>query len=297
MSVNMYILVTPAKNEEIDLPAVADSVASQTIKPLKWVIVDDGSTDNTPAIIKDLELKYKWIQSIRLPPRGRDITYHYAYVCKQGFDHIVQECEEEGLEYDYIGLIDADTILEPEFYQKLINELKNNTDLGVISGGVYQSINGKLERRKTSERLPSGTGRLWTKKCFFDTGGYTVEPAPDSISNVKAISQGWKIWQFKDVVAVQTRLTSSAEGLWKGYKANGFMAYYLNKHPLLVFLNALHVSRKKPYYLGIAYSYGYIQSVIKREKKTEDEVVRNYYWNQRLQEYKTMLTKKLKRRS
>lgn len=290
----MYILVTPAKNEEVDLPAVAESVINQTIKPLKWVIVDDGSTDNTPAIIRDLELKHEWIQSIRLPPRGRDITYHYAYVCKQGFDNVILRCEQEEIDYDYIALIDADTVLEPEFFRKLITELKNDPQLGVISGGVYQDINGTLERRKTSERLPAGTGRLWVKKCFFDTGGYSVEPAPDSISNVRAISKGWKIWQFRDVVAVQTRLTSSAEGLWKGYKANGFMAYYLNKHPLLVFMNAVHFTRKKPYYLGIAFSYGYLLSVLKREKKTPDEVVRNYYWNERMREYRTMFINKVK---
>lgn len=288
----MYILVTPAKNEEVDLPAVADSVVKQTIKPLLWVIVDDGSTDKTPDIIKDLQHGHNWINSIRLPPRGRDITYHYAFVCKEGFDHATSYCEKNGIIYDYIALLDADTILEEQFFEKLISEHEQNPELGIVSGGVYQYTDGGIQSRHNSERLPAGTGRLWKKKCFFDTGGYTVEPAPDSISNVKALTQGWKIRQFNDVVATQTRLTSSAEGLWKGYKANGFMAYYLNKHPFLVLLNVVYFTRKKPYYLGIPFAYGYLSSLFKRKQQTSDEVVKKYFWETRLNEYKRMFIKK-----
>ncbi|WP_292466749.1 glycosyltransferase family A protein [Methanolobus sp.] len=290
----MYILITPAKNEEVDLPSVADSVINQTIRPLIWLIVDDGSTDNTPDIIEGLKQDHSWIRSIKLPPKPRDITFHVAYVYKEGFDNIIRLCDKENIQYDYIASLDSDSIIEPEYFEKLINELKANPKLGIVSGGIYEKINGKLEWRKSNETIPSGSGRIWNKTCYFETGGYTGEPSSDSISNTKALIKGWETKQLKNVVLAQTRLTSSAEGLWKGYKANGFMAYYVNKHPLLFALTAMNLICKKPYYLFIPYSYGYLSSWIKKEKKVEDEEVRKYHWETRLNEYKIMFMNKLK---
>ncbi|HET8689540.1 MAG TPA: glycosyltransferase, partial [Methanosarcina sp.] len=73
-----YLLVTPAKNEEQNLPEVSESIIRQKLKPELWIVVDDGSTDKTPHILEDLQARYFWIQSIRLPPRPRDITFHYS---------------------------------------------------------------------------------------------------------------------------------------------------------------------------------------------------------------------------
>lgn len=279
-----YILLTPAKNEEDNLPDVAGSVIKQTVKPGLWVIVDDGSTDDTSLIIKNLISNYDWIKSVSLPPHARDITFHYAHVCKNGFDYAIEYCKENGINYEFIGLLDADTVVEGKYFEKLINEFKSDRDLGIASGGIYHDIGGTLQWDKTNENLPRGTGRLWITNCFLDTDGYLVEPAPDSISNVKTMLDGWKVKQFKHIVAIQKRLTSSREGLWKGYKTNGWMAYYLNKHPFLVFLNAIYFTTKKPYYTGIAFLYGYLISVLKKREKIQDKEIRNYYWNTRTRE-------------
>ena len=219
-----YLLITPARNEEKNLPEVSRSVAKQKTKPVLWIIVDDGSTDNTPHILEDLKTKYSWIQSIRLPPRPRDITFHYSYVCKQGFDYSLEYCIENSIEYDYIGLLDADTILEENYFGKLIDEFEKDSSLGIASGGVYYNEGGQLSREVTDKNLPRGTGRLWGKACFIETGGYQVEPSPDSISNTKALLRGWQIMQYADVVEIQTRKTSAGEGLWKGFVKNGWMA-------------------------------------------------------------------------
>ncbi|MDQ1275242.1 MAG: hypothetical protein QG610_815 [Euryarchaeota archaeon] len=275
-----YLLITPARNEEKNLPKVSKSVTGQKIIPALWIIVDDGSTDNTPYILEDLKAKYSWIRSIRLPPRPRDITFHYSYVCKQGFDYSLEYCRENGIEYDYIGLLDADTILEEHYFKKLIYEFETDSSLGIASGGVYYDIGGKLSREVSDKNLPRGTGRLWRKACFLDTGGYQVEPSPDSISNTKAILRGWQLKQYADVIEVQTRKTSAGEGLWKGYVKNGWMAYYVDKSLPMVLFNTLYYCLKYPHYTGIAYFYGYLNSAVKREKKIQDMEIRTYYKSQ-----------------
>ncbi len=283
---NDYILITPAKDEGENLPFVLKSVTEQTVRPKIWLIIDDGSADNSSQIIQDAEAKYDWIKSITLASHPRDITFHYSFVCKTGFDEIISYCAENKIEYQYIGLLDADTEISHDFFESLINAMQKDGSLGIVSGGIYHIVNGRLELGQSSENLPAGTGRLWRKECFFQTDGYIIEPSPDSISNVKAVLRGWKIKKFKNIIALERRMTSSAQGLWRGYQINGAMAYYLNKHPLLVLLGSFSYSiQKKPYYIGFAYLYGYLLEWFKRSPKISDPEIRDYYWNERLKEY------------
>ncbi|WP_292393416.1 glycosyltransferase [Methanoculleus sp. UBA303] len=287
---DMYIIVTPAKNEEEHLPKVAEAVITQNVPPILWVIVDDGSTDRTPDIIRTLEDQYIWIKSIQLPPHPRDITFHYSYVCKSGFDYAIQLCKTNAIQYNFIGLLDADTVLEAAYFEKLSMEFHRNSQLGIASGHITDMSHKEvrwadIKNDEPDRPLPRGSGRFWAKKCFFETGGYPIEPSPDSISNVKANLRRWEIRQFGHIRAIQLRGTSGAQGLWNGYRVNGSMAHYLNKHPLLVLVGSFFYSTQKPYYIGLAYLYGYLLEWLKRSPKINDPEIRDYYWNKRLKEY------------
>jgi len=286
----LYILITPAKNEEKHLPKVAEAVIGQTVPPILWVIVDDGSTDGTPKVIRNLESQFNWIKSLQLPPHPRDITFHYSYVCKKGFDHAIQLCKTNAIQYNFIGLLDADTVLEAPYFEKLSTEFNKNIRLGIASGHITDMPDTEIrwadiQDNEPDKPLPRGSGRLWRKECFFETGGYPIEPSPDSISNVKANLRGWEIRQFGHIRAIQLRDTSGAQGLWNGYRINGSMAHYLNKHPLLVLFGSFSYLIQKPYYIGLAYLYGYLLEWLKGSPKINDPEIRDYYWNKRLKEY------------
>jgi len=288
------LLVTPIKNEEKFIKKTASTVIGQTIKPVLWVIVDDGSTDSSPDIIKELEKEYSWIKSIRLPEHPRDITSHYSHVCKKGFDFAIDYCSQQGLEYQYVALLDADTLLEKTYFEKLINEFERDESLGIASGCVIDDADeylslpekewGKIPSKSPNKDSPRGTGRLWRKGCFIDTGGYAIEPSPDTISNIKASNRGWKIVQFDQIRAIQLRPTSSAEGVWKGYLIKGRLAHYLDRPFILVLGGVVFFSLNKPHYQGLPYIIGYIASVVKREPQIQDEEIRQY-WREQLKGY------------
>lgn len=287
----MFILITPSKNEEEFIKKIASKVITQTIKPVLWVIVDDGSVDSSPEIIKELKRDHAWIHSFRLPEHPRDITSHYSHVCKKGFDFAIDHCSQHSIEYQYIALLDADTLLEKTYFEQLIHEFERDESLGIASGCIVDDADECLHlpekewknipSQSPNKDSPRGTGRMWRKECFIDTGGYVIEPSPDTISNIKALNRGWKIVQFDPIRAIQLRPTSSAEGVWKGYLSQGGMAYHLNKPFILVLGGAFYFSQNKPHFQGLPYMIGYISAIIHRKPQIEDEEIKKY-WNKRI---------------
>lgn len=298
VTLSKYILVTPVKNEEKNLLRLIQSVTEQTIKPLVWFIMDDGSTDGTPNIVRKAQEEHSWIQSVRLGEQKRDLGKHYAYVCNTGFNHAIKYCEAHNIRYDYTGIVDADMILETEFFEKLIKEFEKNPKLGIGSGSGYD-INNKLIM-ETRKDIPLGGIRLWRKECHEEIGEYPLSYSADAVSNVLAKLRGWEVKRFDEIKAIQARKTSSAEGLWKGYVINGISAYFINFHPLYVLIKGLKYSFKSPYYIGIAYLYGYFSSALKRMDKIDNEEVKDYFYHQKHKEviayYKNKLRNKLMRR-
>ena len=65
-----YCLITPCRDEAKYARVTLDSIVNQTIPPALWVIVDDGSTDETPKILAEYAAKHSWIKVIT-PRRPR----------------------------------------------------------------------------------------------------------------------------------------------------------------------------------------------------------------------------------
>ena len=293
-----YIIVSPAKNEEENLPDLIQSMKKQTIKPVLWVITDDGCTDNTPEIIREAQEKYDWIKSIRLEEYPRDIHIHYVHVFNKGVEFAIEYCKMHDIQYEYIGVLDADMVIEPAFFEKLIKEFEKDTKLGVASGSLYTKINNKLILEKTREDVLIGSAKLWRKGCYEEIKGLPVSYSPDVVADVLAKLRGWETRMFKHIKAIQTRGTNSAEGLWNGYKMNGISAYFRNYHPVFVLAKGLKYLFERPCYTGIAYLYGYFGSFIRRMEKIDNKEVRDYYWHNKhkeaIQYYKNKLIKKFR---
>jgi glycosyltransferase involved in cell wall biosynthesis len=256
-----YVIITPAKNEEKHLPLLAESMVKQTIKPSAWFIIDDGSDDRTPGIILELESKFPWIHSKRLEKsevsNTNELAMHFVKMVKEAFDYAVDFCSRSGIEYDYIGKIDADMILPSDYFEKLIEKFEQNSRLG-IAGGHYIFVKfdekGDMTRKRTPKALledgPSGGCLLIGKDCYQDMGGLPLSPGQDSGALAKARLAGWETKRFTDIESFHLRRRGSAK--WDGY-----IAYCSDYHPLLVLLNSLACTIRKEPLRGIAYLYGY----------------------------------------
>jgi len=316
-----YIVVTPCRNEEKNLPNLVQSITAQTIKPVLWVIVDDGSTDKTGEIIAEAEKKYDWIKGVHLEEHKEYMGTHLTYVCNTGFEFAKEYCNEKGISYEYIALVDADNILEERYFEKLIGEFEKDEKLGIASGwDAYVDIGnilGNLRARNPNitvmnhefwqvwnspfvqiqnsrDDFPMGSARLWIKECFEETGGYLPVPLPDSVSNAIAKLKGWKAKRFRDIKVMERRGLTK-QGLWKGYKEKGESYFFLGQSLLLTVLKALKYTLKKPYYIGVAYFYGYIKPFVYRKERVKDDEIRHYYKYIRTRELKTYYKEKIKK--
>jgi len=281
-----YIIITACKNEEDNLPKLIESVLAQTVKPVLWVIIDDGSTDRTPEILEKAKKTYKWIKSIRLGSSTRDLGLHYANILRKGFEFAIEYCKRNEINYEYLANIDGDIILEYVFFENLIAEFEKDPLLGVASGGIYHYVGEELVCTNARESEPSGANLMIRKKCFEECGGIPLSYAVDSAFNTKAKLRGWKTRCFNNIIAIEIRDTSTAEGYWKGYVFKGKAAYYLNFNPLHVIFKSLMYFFKSPFYIGIAYLYGYIGSVILNKEQIRDEEIKYYYKRIRPREIK-----------
>jgi len=283
-SLRRYILTTPVKDEEENLPGLIKSIVEQTVRPHLWVIVDDGSTDNTPKIIKEAIKKHEWIKSISLEEGIRDRGPHLANVMKKGFDFAIKYCKKNGIVFDYVGNVDADVILEDSYFEKLLKKFENNPKLGIASGGLWL-INGN-QTIYMNNRFPDGGDILYRKKCFEDCGGIPLTDLWDSVLNVKAKLRGWEVKRFDDCKAFVMRGYCYADGLWKGYKKIGESSYVMNYNLFYVMVKGLKLLFEKPHYIGIAYLCGYLSSLILRKEQINDEEIKYYFRHIRPREIK-----------
>ena len=274
MKTRSYILVTPAKNEEHTLPLLAKSVINQSIRPRLWVIVNDNSTDNTEEIINTLTTEHEWIKGITLknnrenydPVFGNAITY------RVGIQKALAYAKTFNIPFGYLGLVDADFILERTFFEKLIRKFLEDPYLGIVSGGVYILKNGHLVWEKSNPEFPRGSPRLIRSECLFDIGGYPMEPAPDLVAYYLAKLKGWKTLQVINAIGVELRPTGSRGNVVRRYMRQGFVNYYLGMPVHSEILLSLYLALFDNPRKGLGNVLGYLKSALNKNNRRSKKI-------------------------
>lgn len=274
-----YLLITPCKNEGKNLPSLIKSVKSQTVKPLVWLILDDGSTDDTEKILKECQKTCDWIKTIRFEEHSRNLGPHLAEIMRKGFNSVTTYCNKRKLQYSYVGNLDGDLTIPPTFFENIIEEFEKNPRLGVASGGTEHIIGNRIVRVRLAANEPSGGHMLIRRECFENIGGFPISYASDSVLKAKARLRNWETKRFENNVATEVRDVGSAEGFWKGSVQSGKSNYYLNFNPFFVIMKSANFFKKPPHYIGFGYLFGYFRDFIRRKSQIEDEEIKKYFWS------------------
>jgi len=264
---NFYVLVTAAYNEGGFIENTIRSVISQEVPPARWVIVSDGSTDNTDEIVKRYAAQYDFIQLYRIT---EDHPRNFAAQVNAINAGIAQL---SGAEYEFIGNMDADVTMEPAYFRLLLEKFRNDTKLGLGGGMIYeQDVDGKFKGRKTNSRTSVAHAcQLFRKECFASVGGkYIPLPygGPDTYAETTARMKGWHVESFEDLTMFHHRPTGSAGGLLKSCFRQGKMDYSLGALPLFEILKLVSRVWEKPYLIGSIVRFaGFVHSYSQREQR------------------------------
>jgi glycosyltransferase involved in cell wall biosynthesis len=249
MPSSAYVVVTAARNEERYIAGAIDSVVSQTVRPIRWVIVSDASTDRTDSIIESYAREYPFIRLLRLTkdhPRnfGAQVEAITAGVASL-----------QSVAYDFIGNLDADVTFGPAYFEDLLRHFGECPKLG-LAGGTVRELDGSIREACRGERLGSvpHAVQLFRRGCYEAVGGYPALPygGPDTYAEVAARMKGWDVEAFEDLIVQHHRFVGSAGGLLRGRFRQGLMDFTLGYLPAFEFVKCARRVSERPALLGAA---------------------------------------------
>lgn len=242
-----YVLVTPARNEAAFIEQTIRSVVSQKARPLKWVIVSDGSTDATDEIVTKYLAEHDWMQLISLPDR---LERHFAGkvgAFNQGYEWL------KHVPYDIIGNLDADISIDDEdYFSFLLNRFAENPRLGV-GGTPFREMGQQYDYRFVSIEHVSGACQLFRRECFEAVGGYKPIKGGgvDWVAVTTARMLGWTTRTYLEKVCFHHRAIGTGGGKkLDAYFRFGRQDYYLGGHPLWEIFRSIYQMKNRPYVLG-----------------------------------------------
>lgn len=268
----VYVLITPARNEARFIELTLQSVIAQTVRPLRWAIVSDGSTDGTDEIVRKYAADHSWIELVRTPERRERHFAGKVHAFNAGYARLA------GLKYDVIANLDADVSFEPDYFEFLLRNFLDNPRLGV-AGTPFVEGSHQYDYRFTSIEHVSGQCQVFRRECFEDIGGYVPRKigGVDLIAVITARMKGWQTRTFLGKTYLHHRQMNTAKYHALLAPFNGGRGdYVLGSHPLWETVRCVYQMTRRPIFIaGALRLSGFAWAVISRtEKGVPDDVVK-----------------------
>ncbi|HXM98381.1 MAG TPA: glycosyltransferase family A protein [Candidatus Dormibacteraeota bacterium] len=285
-----YVLITPARNEANFIERTLKSVVAQTLRPVKWVIVSDGSTDGTDDIVKKYVAENLWIELVRMPERRERHFAGKVMAFNAGWDCV------KHLPYSIIGSLDADISFESDYFEFLLAKFAETQRLGV-AGTPFTEGRGTYDFRFSSLDHVSGGCQLFRRECFDAIGGYIPIKGGgiDLVAVVTARMRGWQTRSFPEKVFFHHRKmgTGTNKGLKLPFKW-GQSDHRLGSHPVWQTFRCVYQMSNRPYLIGgLACLMGYCVALISRRPRAVSKEFAAFRGKEQMQRLKKFFSDKL----
>lgn len=253
-----------------------DSVIAQSVRPARWVIVDDGSTDDTPAILAEYAAAHDWITVVRKPDRGaRAVGPGVIEAFYHGLDRV------DAGDYPYLCKLDLDLDLPPRYFEILMARMEENPRIGTCSGKPwFRNAAGRWISEKCGDEMSVGMTKFYRRDCFQQIGGFVREVMWDAIDCHKARQLGWIAvsWNDDDLRFEHLRpMGSSQKGVFTGRRRHGFGQYYMGSDPLYFLATGFYRMAHPPYVLGgLATIQGFLGALLRGAARHGDAELRDF---------------------
>lgn len=266
MAKNDYVLITSAYNEEEYIGRTIEAVIGQTIKPLKWLIISDGSTDSTDSVVNRYANCYDFIEFIRREKTDNAAIFISKVLAIQaGYTLLKSKL------YRFIGILDADITFSPNYYENIISLFYKNPMLGIAGGFIHEIQFGQFRSRQTnSKESVAGAIQLFRRECYESIGGH--HPArfggEDWICEIMARMNGWRVQAFPEIVVYHHKPSSSRRGTLSESLRGGRMDYAVGTHPSFEIVKCLRRISQQPYVIASLLRFiGFIEAYLTGEER------------------------------
>jgi biofilm PGA synthesis N-glycosyltransferase PgaC len=273
-----YVIVSPIRDEAEYIEQTIESVVNQTQRPAEWIIVNDGSSDATAAIIDRAAAEFDWIRVVHRADRGfRAAGSGVMQAFYAGYESISLT------DWDFLVKLDGDLRFEANYFERCLKLLHNEPRLGIGGGVIYNLMNG-VEKLEAHPRFHvRGATKIYRRECWEAIGGLVKEPGWDTLDEVHAQMLGWKTQSFYDNRLVQLRSTGDAAGQWQNWIKNGRACYLVGYHPLFIVARAILRLFKEPYLVAsVGMLWGFVGAALTRSEKVASAEVVRYLRGQQL---------------
>lgn len=293
-----YVLITPARNEEAYIGGTIRSVLTQTLRPQRWIIVSDGSSDRTDQIVREFAREHTWIELVRMPEhRDRSFAakancFNVGYACLRGGD------------FDYIGNLDADITLPPDYFAFLLSKFAALPQLGVagtpfVENHDQPNAHTYSHGRANLEHV-SGACQLFRRECFEAVGGYVPVKggAIDWIAVTTARMKGWQTRTFTEKVSFHHRTlgTGNHRPLIVPFHY-GRKAYYVGGHPLWILIRGIFQMRNRPFVIGgLMFQLGFFWAMITRTPRVVTPQLMSFHRGEQMARLRALFTRQRDRK-
>lgn len=273
---NSYVLISPCRDEAEYMRQTLDSVIAQTIRPAKWVIVDDGSADETPSILKEYASRHEWIEIVTRSDRGKRavgpgvIDAFYAGVNVIDLD-----------EYPFLCKLDLDLEIPRTYFERVIAKMESTPRLANYSGKAYlRERGGKLVSERLGDENAVGQIKFYRTSAFKEIGGFVRQVMWDGIDGHMCRMKGWIALSEDDpeLRFIHLRqMGSSQQSIWVGRKRWGFGKYFMGSAPYYVAAVAFYRMFERPYVVGgWGILWGYLRAMFAGEPRFGDKEFRRH---------------------
>jgi biofilm PGA synthesis N-glycosyltransferase PgaC len=271
------LIVSAVRNEAAHLERVVNSVAGQTRPPDCWLVIDDESDDDTLEQLRRLEPEVPFMRVLaRVKPRSTDGDRLGAALEAKAFNWALGQVAWR--EFDYVGKLDGDVELPPDYFERLLGALAASPPLGLCGATLVEPArNGGWDRVRIPACHVHGAVKLFRRDCFEAVGGIRERLGWDTIDETCARMLGWETRTLRDVVARHHRPSASAQGVLRGRARHGECAWILHYSALWVALRSLKVATLRPRGIsGAAFACGYVRAALLGVGRVEDPGFRRF---------------------
>ncbi|MDP8567765.1 glycosyltransferase family A protein [Methylophilus aquaticus] len=272
---NKYVLISPCRNESKYMRQTLDTVIAQSVRPTLWVIVDDGSTDETPHILLEYAKKHAWIKVVTRKDRGkRSVGPGVIEAFNEGYAAINPD------EFKYLCKLDLDLRMPPKYFEIIMQRMDENPRIATASGKAYIETDHGLESERHGDENSLGMVKFYRVDCFKEMGGFVQQVMWDGIDGHLCRMHGWMAmsWEDPELRFVHLRpMGSSQQSIFTGRMRHGFGQYFMGSSFLWMLLTFVYRVPEKPYVIGGFFIVlGWLKAWIKGEDRYQNTAFRKF---------------------